>query len=563
LNSKVEVLACIKRDEKTAELFNAVNDLTYFENKDELIESLNRNECIFPRIVVFCIDFLLEKDHISYLSIKDDLMYKNASLVIYGKDIDLEVRQKLYTLDIKGIIDENDINKGEILSHIMRRSNLYSSTFKNNLVRGLIDYNNLGDESKKLTYLLDFLIYRYEISYRDSADIRLALIFLLIAFKQNKIVETSKLINTIFKSQSVNTLYKRYNKPKSFNEKILSILLQFNKDPEIANYIHNINSSSVELELIEEIQKIYDAKNIAIASYQDINFFWEQLNLEISNKYTNLVLDIFLSTTYNALVNFLVRANYLLASIKLFDLKKIILEFKFIGTKNIELKEYAENISATIANINILIDEDDETKISIIYDISSYELEMNDETPEEIKSDLIIDTSTINSMHYKDNKKISATQFLEDFEIDNEILDDLNDNAAEVRDLLYKEELLNQNTLIKIASVLGKYAIILRETIEFEDLAFSLEGLSTLFANLSIDTVDESKKEMLGFYIQGLIDDLSSWKHHIFLEPNTPDIHYLDASLLENASEIESFISSTPEDDKNRKEENDDDLEFF
>ena len=554
MKTDVEVLAFVKRDEKTKELFGGVNDLTYFENKKELVDRLNFNEYIYPRIVVVDINFLLDKDHVSYVSIKHDLMYKNASIVIYGKNIDFEVRYKLYALDIKGIIDENDINKGEILSHIIRRSNLYSSTFKNNSIRGIIEYHSLGNESKKLTYLLDFLIYKYKITNIDASDIRLTLISLLIAFKQNKIIQTSKLINTIFKSQNINNLYKKYNKPKSFNEKILAILLKFNTNPESLNYVENININSVEPELFQEIQKIYNDKNIAITSYQDVNFFWEQLYLLILEKHSDLALDIFdmfLSTTYNALLNFLVHANYFLVSIKLFNLEKIVLECNFIGAKNITVKEYADKISTSIPNISILLDKEDDTKVSLVYDIKVDKADKIDEPIKETKQ-------------YKDNKKVSAAEFLKEYEVDYEILDDLHDNATEIKDLLYNEELLSQDTLNAIVAILQKYASVLHETVEFEDIAFALEGLAAIFSNVNIDEIENSKKEMLSFYIQGLVDDLSSWKHHIFLEPNTPDIHYMDVSLLENASEIEKFILAKEEDDNNKEDDNnEDDLEFF
>jgi len=54
----------------------------------------------------------------------------------------------------------------------------------------------------------------------------------------------------------------------------------------------------------------------------------------------------------------------------------------------------------------------------------------------------------------------------------------------------------------------------------------------------------ESKKETLKFYIQGLIDDLGNWKRYIFIEPNTPDIQYIDDFLVENCSTIETSNST-------------------
>ena len=46
----------------------------------------------------------------------------------------------------------------------------------------------------------------------------------------------------------------------------------------------------------------------------------------------------------------------------------------------------------------------------------------------------------------------------------------------------------------------------------------------------------------------------------IFIDANAPDIHYLDASLLENCATIEKFILSKEDDNIEGKE---DDLEFF
>jgi len=558
LKNTIEVLAFVPKNSNTDNLFTNISILTYIDSIEKLQSKLKyKDDYVHPRILVVDVAYILDRQHPLHVDIKKDLMYKNASIVVYGKDIPLKEKYKFYDLDIKGIIDENNSNKDEIFAHIKRRSNLYSSSYKNNTVRAAIDYFEVGEKSKKLTYTLDYLIYKYNLSDKDAGNIRVVLIYLLVSFMQNKFIQTAKLLNTVYKSHSINELYKSYMNPKSFHEKILSVLLSLNIEKEIAGYIANINLKSVEPELIEEIRNLYHTKNTIIASHQDIIFFWEQLYLLILEEHTDLDITIFdtlLNTTSHILVNFLTHSNYFLCSIPLFDAEKITIDFQFPNTKNNLLKEYTTYITNSVVGINFVIDEmSDDTKVSMSYDINII-------TDEKIDNKSIIDTSSIESMHYEESKKVSAIDFLQEYAVDYEILEDLHDNAVEIKDLLYKEEILSRETLDSIVAILRKYITILYETIEFSDIAFSLEGLVTLFSNINIDEIENSKKEMLSTYIQGLVDDLSNWKHHIFINADTPDIHYLDASLLENASSIETFLLGTAEDESI---DDDDDLEFF
>ena len=557
VNSEVEILAFVKRDAKTDDLFKDVDDLTYCHDKNKLLDIININNRIHPRLVIVDIEYVLNKQDSCYLDITNDLMYKNASIVIYGKEIDYKTKNYLYSLDIKGIIEENASNKYDVMSHTKRRTNLYSSTFKNNSIRAIIEYHDLGNTSKRLTYLLDYLIVKYNISDIDAADIRLVLIYLLIAFKENKILQTAKLVNTIYKSESVNKLYKSYTKPKSLNENILAILLKFYKKREMSDYARSINTSNIKPAFIQDVQQVCNDKTISIVSYQDINFFWEQLYLSLLDMYsedTMNIVDTLLTITYNTLEFFLIHSNHLLVSTDLFNSNKIKIDCKFIADVNL-IQEYIDNVSSFV---DIVIDKDDTSKVSILYDISNEAPEVI-QCEEQVTQNLTIDTANNNSLHHVDEKKISALEFLQNFEIDNETLDDLNDIEQDIKDLLYKDEMLSQETINSFSSVLQKYSTLLHETVEFEEIACSLNSLSRLFAVLIVEEIEDSKLLSLSFYLQGLIDDLTTWKNHIFVDMNTPDIHYIDASMLENSATLEKFILSTPDEIIR----DDDELEFF
>ncbi len=88
----------------------------------------------------------------------------------------------------------------------------------------------------------------------------------------------------------------------------------------------------------------------------------------------------------------------------------------------------------------------------------------------------------------------------------------------------------------------------------------------TNFLNSLDETVldDLQKRLLLATLLKGLVDDLDHWIVNIFIERNTPDIHYFDASFAENCLEIESiFLEEESDDSEEDYDEDDDSLEFF
>ena len=161
-------------------------------------------------------------------------------------------------------------------------------------------------------------------------------------------------------------------------------------------------------------------------------------------------------------------------------------------------------------------------------------------------------------MHYEDKEKIDAETFLKTFEVDSYLLDDLNEYEIDIKDRLFADEAMNSELAIKLANVLEKYVHVVNSTIEFKDIAYSLDILANTLREAPIDELDREKRVTLNFYIQGLVDDLSEWKKYIFIEANAPDIHYLDASLLDNCMTIREFITSSKQ-----SEDESNELEFF
>jgi len=168
----------------------------------------------------------------------------------------------------------------------------------------------------------------------------------------------------------------------------------------------------------------------------------------------------------------------------------------------------------------------------------------------------VIDKSRYKDMHYSDDKKTSALEFSKDNEIESELIDDLSDYENEMSDALYENELLTSNMVELSSNVLEHYSKLLNQTVEFKDLAYCIETVTVVLANLDVKNIDSKQSKKLKIYLENIISDLSDWKDKMFIACDTLDIHYLDASMLSSCAQIEMLITPTVEED-------DDELELF
>ena len=82
--------------------------------------------------------------------------------------------------------------------------------------------------------------------------------------------------------------------------------------------------------------------------------------------------------------------------------------------------------------------------------------------------------------------------------------------------------------------------------------------LTSFLNSLSIEHFEDiAQKKLLIEVLLGLGKDLELWIKAIFIDQNTDNIHYFDASFANNSIEIDALFH------KDEFEEDDDDLEFF
>jgi len=507
-------------------------------------------------LVIIDSTYVLSKIVTKFSKVQELALKSGIPIVIYNHETDEEQKLKLYTLDVMGLIDCNVGNAKQIVSNALYSAKTFINGTRKRCVSNLMRYTHTKDFVNSLLYYFIYLLKHYKIDRLTSLDLKFVFIMYAIAYKDNHLKEIKNIISEEFASDKLNTIMTNISKPTTLEEFIVAYTLDKAFDL-------GVDYSLIAPKYREQKELFYEQKNIYIASSRDIYHFWDKLNdLLLKNEYIPLhMIDSYLHEIFKIFYEILVLSH-------IFEAYIVQTRDKSFFTLHIHLKD-----DTTSEKIEQYIETYTEENSTIVI-MKNYEVEdeylimmnMNDETESEsknLKVEKVVDTSGINAMHYEESEKVSAEDFLREFEVEPDLIDELNDNEREVKEILYFESDLSDVFLEAVGKFLKNYVSLLNSTIEFRDIAFSLESLYLVIEGITLESLADEKRTMLYTYFRGIIEDLSLWKEHIFITPNTPDIHYLDASLLENCSEIERFLLQDESDDAQISEDDEDDLEFF
>lgn len=182
------------------------------------------------------------------------------------------------------------------------------------------------------------------------------------------------------------------------------------------------------------------------------------------------------------------------------------------------------------------------SKIVDIFFESLIKYHINEDLIKEYKEKFFDISSTrderIDSMHYTDESKISAGDFVDKEGIDEGIIDELGDILEEYYAIAESE--FNEEYLEKYKEILQKFISIFEYSIEFKDLAYGLEKLLTF---LDKNILNDENKEFIKMLLDSVMEDLNKFYQTVFVEKSAVDIHYLDASLLANIAQIEIMLN--------------------
>ena len=149
---------------------------------------------------------------------------------------------------------------------------------------------------------------------------------------------------------------------------------------------------------------------------------------------------------------------------------------------------------------------------------------------------------SINNMHYNDDEKISAVEFMQEYGIDEDVILDMQTYLNEYNNMILFHLDLNEEYLDKVVATLQKFIYLLEISVEFKDLAKGLMKLEELLLQVDLDNLSDDYKKLLKAMIEAVFNDIEKWVDEVLINQTAQDIHYLDASLLANIAQIEMIL---------------------
>ena len=138
---------------------------------------------------------------------------------------------------------------------------------------------------------------------------------------------------------------------------------------------------------------------------------------------------------------------------------------------------------------------------------------------------------------------VSAQEFLSDYDTIEYILEDIADIDVHLEHII---SAMDQNNFDEhkdgMDMVLSKYATFLNSLASFGELSRSVTVLNQQIQELNLDTLEDKEKYFAAELIRALLEDLSSWKEHVFVEQNAKDVYYINASIVSNCLQFAKII---------------------
>jgi len=239
------------------------------------------------------------------------------------------------------------------------------------------------------------------------------------------------------------------------------------------------------------------------------------------------------------------------------DIKEIYNSLEELKNLNL-LKEYElEKIKSSLCDLLQEYMQKRNLKFNCIYEANNeeefidFDSEFEDDNihkEEFIDFDTEFNDDNIEKMHYEEHQKISAEEFMSYNEIDEHIINEIEELINEFHFLSERD--IDESFISIFVRIINHFISIFNLSIEFRNIAYSLENLYNLLINLDLSKVS---KDFLKTFLISIIEDLAKFNSEVFINKSAIDIHYMDASLLANVAQLEIML--------NQKEDNE--IEFF
>jgi len=142
----------------------------------------------------------------------------------------------------------------------------------------------------------------------------------------------------------------------------------------------------------------------------------------------------------------------------------------------------------------------------------------------------------------KSHQKLPANEFLaryDESEFDEADIQDLEDSLNEMIFKLEDAQSLEENKYI-IIDTFEVYHKFLIQFSEFEELYNVVFNILELIKTFDLDEVKNSK--MFAKFLIAIANDLIEWERHVFIDKDTVDIFYINASLYNSHLQLDRLI---------------------
>ena len=218
--------------------------------------------------------------------------------------------------------------------------------------------------------------------------------------------------------------------------------------------------------------------------------------------------------------------------------------FKLKGANSYIIKPFDKDIFINILDkfveLELNLDEENEDLQGEFEDFDDF-YDLDDEFDSFENSEQSNMMDEFNASH----KKLPASEFLQDYDNIEYILEDISELDADIDDIvdqLFAENL--ENNLEDIVQLFQKYAQFLDSFIDFQELSKSLKLLSELLEESKFSSLDEKSLEFIASFIKAILQDLQDWKEHVFVLQDAVDVYYINASSLSSCMQLDTYIKN-------------------
>jgi CheY-like chemotaxis protein len=155
-----------------------------------------------------------------------------------------------------------------------------------------------------------------------------------------------------------------------------------------------------------------------------------------------------------------------------------------------------------------------------------------------------LDDITLNVLRHSHIQKIPAITYINELTIEStdklDNLESIEESIDVAIDVMQRDS--KNSSWLRLGNALAEYATVIESLLEFHHLSFAIGTLVKFIDGTVTNEMDLKKRSKLLIILKSILDDLSQWRHSIFITADSIDIHYLDSSLLSSCLQAQMLF---------------------